>query len=174
MLPGFEPTTFGTWVSSHNYQTRAPGFRECPIFNNKKTMNAANWKTNYLIRKWLIAFASIEWTRKQTNERTTKRWHSLNFYPIFFIISILLQKRLSCFQDADDDADEDADDEQDNLHRGWRPQLRQYFLRHPWLLFSFIPVFSIDLKFYSKGAVVLSKLVDRSRPWFGSSFDVRY
>ena len=22
--PGFEPMTFGTWVSSHNHQTRAP------------------------------------------------------------------------------------------------------------------------------------------------------
>ena len=34
----------------------------------------------------------------------------------FIFKQILLQKRLSCFQDADDDAD--ADDEQDNLHRG--------------------------------------------------------
>ena len=35
-VPGFEPTTFGTWVTSHNHQTRAPAlfhsfFVQCAI-----------------------------------------------------------------------------------------------------------------------------------------------
>ena len=41
MAPGFEPTTFATWVSSQNHKTRAPA----------QTHNLLAWKPCAMLQK---------------------------------------------------------------------------------------------------------------------------
>ena len=78
MVLGFEPTTFGTWVSSHDHKTRAPA---------QMNKNLPNWwdkETDNVIKVWeggrergsMWKTREREWVRKWIRERE-RTWESV-------------------------------------------------------------------------------------------------
>ena len=57
MVLGFEPTTFETWVYSHNHYTRAPVLKSSILFETKYATKP--WLYNVLCH-WMIHFKTNE------------------------------------------------------------------------------------------------------------------
>ena len=49
---GFKPTTFGTWVSSHNHKTRSPAINTIHLIHLKANKIANNWIRNGVLWCW--------------------------------------------------------------------------------------------------------------------------
>ena len=104
MVLGFEPTTFGTWVSSHDHKTRAPA---------QMNKNLPNWwdkETDNVIKVWeggrergsMWKTREREWVRKWIRERE-RTWESVkgnyetwpdflnDFYLSLFLYLVLLR-----------------------------------------------------------------------------------
>ena len=103
MVLGFEPTTFGTWVSSHDHKTRAPA---------QMNKNLPNWwdkETDNVIKVWeggrergsMWKTREREWVRKWIREREDVRkcerqlWNVTRFFKWFLSLSISLSRSSS-------------------------------------------------------------------------------
>ena len=65
-VPGFKPTTFGKWVSSHNHLTRAPA-QSCCVCDKSKI----NYAAHATFHVWLLGQTGC------SSPSTTKELHGL-------------------------------------------------------------------------------------------------
>ena len=78
MVLGFEPTTFGTWVSSHDHKTRAPAQmnKNLPHWWDKETDNVIKVWEGGRERGSMWKTREREWVRKWIRERE-RTWESV-------------------------------------------------------------------------------------------------
>ena len=89
-VPGFEPTTFGTWVSSHNHLTRAPTLLlKCLQSIIKLIFCKVHWDNNSTESNWNALSFWFLTSQFESSRRPSGHWRSI----FGASLSMLLQQR---------------------------------------------------------------------------------